>query len=93
MCDALPVSPGPDDPATTSPGAELTEEQAVEFLNVSREHLATLMGTGAISHHFTEDGLRLRETDLFAYRERRHQESLEALRALADLSQEHDLGY
>jgi excisionase family DNA binding protein len=87
------VTPGPDDPATTSSGAELTGEEAVEFLNVSREHLVRLLDAGEIPQHWTEQGRRLRQADLVAYRERRHQESLEALRALADLSQEHDLGY
>mgnify|MGYP006288579645 FL=1 len=92
MCDIHPVSPGPDDPATESSGAGLTKAQAVEFSSVSREHLVMLMQTGAVSPYFTEDGLRLRQTDFVAYRERRHQESREALRALADLSQELTLG-
>jgi excisionase family DNA binding protein len=73
--------------------AELTTQQAADLLNVSRPHLIKLLEDGEIPHHRTGRHRRIRAEDLFAYRERRHQESQEALQALADLSQEHDLGY
>lgn len=73
--------------------AELTTQQAADLLNVSRPHLIKLLECGEIPHHRTGRHRRIRAENLFAYRERRHQESQQALQALADLSQEHDLGY
>lgn len=73
--------------------AELTTQQAADLLNVSRPHLIRLLENGEIPHHRTGRHRRIRAEDLFAYRERRHQVSREALQGLADLSQEHDLGY
>lgn len=73
--------------------AELTTQQAADLLNVSRPHLIKLLESDEIPHHRTGRHRRIRANALFAYRERRHRESQEALQALADLSQEHDLGY
>lgn len=73
--------------------AELTTQQAAELLNVSRPHLIKLLDGGEIPYHRTGRHRRIRAEALFAYRERRHEQSTEALEALAELSQEHDLGY
>lgn len=73
--------------------AELTTQEAASLLNVSRPHLVKLLEKGEIAYHRTGRHRRIRAKDLFDYKERRHQESMEALQSLADLSQEHDLGY
>lgn len=73
--------------------AELTTQQAADLLNVSRPHLVKLLEGGAIPFHRTGRHRRVYAKDLFAYRDRRRDESREAFEELAALSQDHDLGY
>lgn len=73
--------------------AELTTQQASDLLNVSRPHLVRLLEGGAIPFHRTGRDRRVYAKDLFAYRDRRRDESREAFEELAALSQDHDLGY
>ncbi|MCA9610357.1 MAG: helix-turn-helix domain-containing protein [Myxococcales bacterium] len=73
--------------------AELTTQQAADLLNVSRPHLIKLLESGALPFQRTGRHRRVRAEDLFAYRDRRRAESERAFQELADLSQDHDLGY
>lgn len=72
---------------------ELTTQQAADLLNVSRPHLIELLEGGAIPFHRTGRHRRIFAKDLFAYRDRRREESGEAFEELAAISQDHDLGY
>lgn len=73
--------------------AELTSQQAADLLNVSRPHLIKLLEDGELPFHRTGRHRRVFAKDLFAYRDQRREESEEAFQELADLSQEHGLGY
>jgi len=73
--------------------AELTTQQAADLLNVSRPHLVKLLEEGAIPFHRTGRHRRVLAKDLFAFRDRRREESREAFEELAAISQDHDLGY
>ncbi|MBX3275272.1 MAG: helix-turn-helix domain-containing protein [Sandaracinaceae bacterium] len=73
--------------------AELTTQQAADLLNVSRPHLIKLLESGALPFHRAGRHRRIRAEDLFAFRDRRRAESDRAFQELADLSQDHDLGY
>lgn len=73
--------------------AELTTQEAADLLNVSRPHLVKLLEQGELPFHRTGRHRRIKAQDLFAYREERRRQSEAAFQELADLSQEHDLGY
>jgi excisionase family DNA binding protein len=73
--------------------AELTTQQAADLLNVSRPHLVKLLEEGVIPFHRTGRHRRVLAKDLFAFRDRRREESREAFGELAAVSQDHDLGY
>ncbi|MFK8000968.1 MAG: helix-turn-helix domain-containing protein [Polyangiales bacterium] len=73
--------------------AELNSQQAADLLNVSRPHLIKLLESGELPFHRTGRHRRVFAKDLFAYRDQRRAESEEAFQELADLSQEHGLGY
>jgi excisionase family DNA binding protein len=73
--------------------AELTTQQAADLLNVSRPHLVQLLENDELPFHKTGRHRRIFAKDLFAYRNRRREESKAAFQELADLSQEHVLGY
>ena len=72
--------------------AELTSQQAADLLNVSRPHLVNLLEQKELPFHKTGRHRRIYAKDLFAYRDRRREESRAAFQELADLSHEHDLG-
>ncbi len=73
--------------------AELTTQQAADLLNVSRPHLIKLLESGELPFHRTGRHRRIYANDLLAYRDERRERSREAFQELADLSQEHGLGY
>ena len=73
--------------------AELTTQQAADLLNVSRSHLIKLLENGELPFHRTGRHRRGLAEDLFTYRDKRRAESKEAFQELADLSQQHGLGY
>jgi excisionase family DNA binding protein len=69
----------------------LTTQEAADLLYVSRPYLIKLLEQGEIP--FTKVGLhrRIRFQDVVTYQEQRKQEQREALRELAELSQEFGL--
>lgn len=70
--------------------AELTTQQAADFLGVSRPHLMGLVDNGQIPHHKVGTHRRIYFRDVLAYRKQRMGQSRAALGALA--AQAQDLG-
>lgn len=72
--------------------AELTTQEAANFLNVSRPHLVKMLEEGRIAFTKTGAHRRIRYQDLRAYRQQREKESHELLDELAAQAQEHGMG-
>lgn len=73
--------------------AELTSQEAADMLNVSRPHLVKMLEEGVIPFTKTGRHRRIRFSDLMAFKQRREDESQEAMDALAQQAQELGMGY
>ena len=73
--------------------AELTTQEAAEFLNVSRPHVIKLLERGEIKFHMTGTHRRIRFEDLAEFRKRKESERDEAMNQLASQAQDLGMGY
>lgn len=87
------LAQGKDVEAAVQGQRELTSQQAADRLNVSRPHLVKMLEEGALPFTKTGRHRRIRFSDLIAFKQRRDEESHEAMDALAQQAQELKMGY
>ena len=73
--------------------AELTTQQAADYLNVSRPHLVGLIGRGELAHRKVGSHRRILFKDLVEYQQGSRVERKKSLDELAAQAQELELGY
>jgi excisionase family DNA binding protein len=73
--------------------ADLTTQQAANVLSVSRPFLIGLLEAGVIAHYKVGTHRRLKLSDIQAYLAKLESNRVEAMKELADQSQDLGLGY
>lgn len=73
--------------------AELTTQEAADFLNVSRPYVVKLIEQGELPCHKVGVRRRVLFKHLMEYKERRDQQSMEAVNALSQQAQDLGMGY
>jgi excisionase family DNA binding protein len=73
--------------------AELTTQQAADFMNVSRPYFIKLLDNDELPHHKVGSHRRIYFRDLMAYKEQNRADRKSALEELAAQAQELGMGY
>ena len=73
--------------------AEMTTQEAANFLNVSRPHLVSLLERGEMKYHKVGSHRRVKFQELQDYKNRTQEESRAARKELAREAQEMGFGY
>ena len=93
LMDALAAVAGGKAVSLVPYGAQLTTQQAADFLHVSRPHLVSLLEKGEIPFHKVGTHRKIYFSELTRYKERRDEASRVAARELTRMAQEDELGY
>ena len=73
--------------------AEMTTQQAADFLNVSRPYMITLLERGELRYTKVGTHRRIQFKELIAYKDKIRQQSSDAMDELVKIAQESNLGY
>ncbi len=73
--------------------AELTTQEAANYLNVSRPYLVKLLHDGKLPFHKIGSHRRIKYEDLKLFIAKQEKQRLQSMQELADQAQELDMGY